>query len=279
MMSHPVPVSMGSPRFATRDVHGCVVTLVWFPPSAVLEPHVHDRSTLAVILTGGFDLAFSNRSVGRSRLACPPGTILTQPAGEEHTNYIGAAGAHGVVLQPDRAAGTLPRRCLAALERVNHFRDGPIANAARRVAREMAVPDDLTPLALEGLVLEMFAEATRLHEETGLGRKELPRWLRRATELVHERFRESLLIEDVAAEAGVHPAYLAAVFRRAHRMPLGDYMRRLRVDWAADQLVGTDLPISMIAAEAGFADQAHLTRWFRRVMGATPGAYRRARRR
>ena len=46
-----------------------------------------------------------------------------------------------------------------------------------------------------------------------------------------------------------------------------------------DRLIGTSMPISAIAAEAGFADQAHLTRWFRRVMGVTPAAYRLARRR
>jgi AraC family transcriptional regulator len=93
---------------------------------------------------------------------------------------------------------------------------------------------------------------------------------------VHARFREHLRIDEIAHAAGVHPAHLAAVFRRVHRMPLGSYVRRLRVDWAADRLIGTNNPISAIAAEAGFADQAHLTRWFRRVTGVTPAAYRRA---
>lgn len=278
MGDYPVPVSMGSPRFATQSVRGCAVTFVWFPPGAVLEPHVHDRPTLAVILTGGFDLVFANPVFGRTRLACPPGTILTQPAGEKHTNFIGAAGAQGVVLEPDAAGGTLPEQCLAPLDSVNHFRDGPIACAARRVALEMAVPDDLTPLSVEGLVLAMLAEAGRLHE-TGLAFKEPPAWLRVATDMVHERFRESLRIEEIAGAAGVHPAHLACVFRRAHRMPLADYMRRLRVDWAAEQLIVTRRPISWIAAEAGFADQAHLTRWFGRTMGATPAAYRQLRQR
>ncbi|HUF65431.1 MAG TPA: AraC family transcriptional regulator [Gemmatimonadaceae bacterium] len=278
MSDYPVPVSMGSPRFATQSVRGCAVTFVWFPPGAVLEPHVHDRPTLAVILTGGFDLVFANPVFGRTRLECPSGTILTQPAGEKHTNLIGAAGAQGVVLEPDAAAGILPEQCLVPLDSVNHFRDGPIACAARRVALEMAAPDDLTPLAVEGLVLDMLAHAGRLHED-GFAFKEPPAWLRVATETVHERFRESLRIEEIAGVAGVHPAHFACVFRRAHRMPLADYMRRLRVDWAAEQLIVTRRPISWIAAEAGFADQAHLTRWFGRMMGATPAAYRQTRQR
>ncbi len=61
-------------------------------------------------------------------------------------------------------------------------------------------------------------------------------------------------------------------------MPLGTYMRRLRVEWAADRLAGSDLPISTIAFRAGFADQPHLTRTFKSETGWTPGQYRKAHR-
>lgn len=273
-----VPVSKWSPRFQTREVPRCMVTHVWFPPGVILETHEHDRSTFAVILAGGFDLVLRSTNNGSRTYDCPAGTILTQPAGVRHANHIAANGAQGVVLQPDTVAGALPERCLAMLDRINHFRDGPIAAAARGLARELAAPDDLTPLAIEGLVMEILAEAARLDREIGIHRTQPPRWLITATDLVHARFRENLRIDEIAGAAGVHAAHLASVFRRVHRIPIGNYMRRLRVDWAADQLIGTDLPISEIAAEAGFADQAHLTRWFRRVMGATPAAYRRSRR-
>lgn len=279
MSSRAVPVTMGSPRFATVEARVCLVTLAWFPPGAVLEAHVHDRPTFATILNGGFDLVFTSPGIRRSRLECPPGTIFTEPAGEKHANYVAPDGAQVVVLQPDVDASELPARCLAMLDRINHFRDGPITTAARRLAREVMAPDDVTPLAIDGLALEMLAEASRLDDRRSLGQSELPTWLRSATELIHDRFREGLRIEDFAEAVEVHPAHLASVFRRVHRMPLAAYIRRLRLDWAAERLIRTNQPISMIAAEAGFADQAHMTRWFRRVMGATPAAYRNARRR
>lgn len=60
---------------------------------------------------------------------------------------------------------------------------------------------------------------------------------------------------------------------------MGEYLRRLRVESAWRQLAITDKPLSVIALDAGFADQAHLTRVFESLMGVTPGAYRaRARR-
>jgi AraC family transcriptional regulator len=270
----PVPVSAGSPRSRCRAVPGCLVTHVWFPPLSVLEPHVHDGPTFAVILQGGFDLTLPGsfeRTVG-----CPVGTVLTQPAGARHSNHIGPDGARGVVLQPDPSAGTLPADCDALLERVNHFRDGPIAAAARSLARELAAPDDMTPLAAEALVLEMLAGAAHLEQGSGMDAR-MPRWLMRATDMVHAHFRESLRIDEIAAEAGIHAAHLAVVFRRVHRQPLGRYMRRLRVDWAADRLLDTEATVAAIACEAGFADQAHLTRCFRQELGTTPAAYRRAR--
>jgi AraC-like DNA-binding protein len=58
-------------------------------------------------------------------------------------------------------------------------------------------------------------------------------------------------------------------------MAPSDYQRQLRVR-AARRLLGHGVSPARAAAETGFADQAHLTRWFRRYCGVTPGAYRAA---
>jgi pimeloyl-ACP methyl ester carboxylesterase/AraC-like DNA-binding protein len=120
------------------------------------------------------------------------------------------------------------------------------------------------------LVLELGARAARPERPAGGARKRPPPWLRRALDFAHDNFRGPICIGDMARAAGVRPAHLAAVFRKVHRIPLGTYVRRLRVDWVAEQLIRTDAPITLIAAEAGFADQAHLTRVFRRALGSTP---------
>jgi len=273
-----VPVSMGSPRFGTWDAGSALVTLLSFPGRAVLAPHTHERATLAVILAGGFELVLTRRAGSGLPLACPAGTILTQPAGERHVNRFGAEGARGVVLQPNLDAAALPGDCLRFLETVNHFRDGSIAAAARRLEGEVVSPDGVTPLVVESLVLEMLATASRRRLSSPLDPGRAPRWLATATDYVHDRFRETVRIGEVAAVAGVHPAHLAAVFRRFHRLSVGAYVRRLRVDWAAERLSNTGIPIAVIAAEAGFADQAHLTRWFVRMTGRSPAEFRCARR-
>jgi AraC family transcriptional regulator len=56
---------------------------------------------------------------------------------------------------------------------------------------------------------------------------------------------------------------------------VGEYLRRLRIDRAAEQLVWGDLPLAEIAIAAGFSDQSHFSNVFRRRTGISPSAFRR----
>jgi AraC family transcriptional regulator len=148
---------------------------------------------------------------------------------------------------------------------------------ARRAAGELRAPDGVTPFAVEGLVLEMLAMAARLRTaETAAGGRRHPRWLAEARSLVHDQYREQLRVADVAKAVGVHPVHLARAFRRQYGIPIGTYARGLRVDWAAGRLRNCDDSIAQIALDAGFFDQSHFTRTFKRQFGATPLAYRSA---
>jgi AraC family transcriptional regulator len=126
---------------------------------------------------------------------------------------------------------------------------------------------------MEGLILEILAEASR-HPGSAAGRKP-PAWLRSAREMLHDRFTESLSLDDMAAASGVHPTHLARMFRRHHQCSVGDYLRRLRIEWACHALAATDTPLSEIAAAAGFCDQSHFSTAFKRHTGSTPSEYRR----
>ena len=60
-------------------------------------------------------------------------------------------------------------------------------------------------------------------------------------------------------------------------MTLGSYVRNLRLEWVAARLLSSEEPLASLALAAGFADQSHLTRAFKRYSGLTPRAYRRIR--
>jgi AraC family transcriptional regulator len=270
MATHYVPVHMGSPRFEVVDVGGFRITDAWFPPGEVLPPHVHERPIFAIMVSGSFEDVFDTRTH-----ECTPATVFTEPAGERHANLIQRLGAHVVVVQPDPTTTDRLRPASRLWEEIVCFRHGAVADRARRLSREVRLPDSVSPIAIEALILEMVALAARLKPEQIPARP--PAWLARAREIVHARFRENFRIEEVAALVEIHPAHLARTFRDHFHMPLGTYIRRLRVEWAAEQIAAGRESLSSIAVRAGFADQSHLTREFRTHLGLTPGRYRELR--
>ncbi len=267
-----VPVTMGSPRFRTSATTACSVTDAWFPPSTVLEPHTHDRTIFAVMLDGSFD-----SSIAQRRLDCTPTTVWTEPREERHANYIGRAGAHVLVVQPDPARLDLFDPFARLIDEVHLLRHAGIAADARRVLAELDVADSLSPLAIDSLVLTMMTTASRV-EFADPRRRGLPPWLRRAQEMLHANFRDRVQLADVAAAVGVQPSHLAHAFRRHFRTTVGTYVRALRLDWALGQITTTDLSLAEIALAAGYSDQSHFTRECRRLRGMSPGGYARMRR-
>jgi AraC family transcriptional regulator len=83
-----------------------------------------------------------------------------------------------------------------------------------------------------------------------------------------------LSLSQQAACVGVHPVHLAREFRRFYHCTIGDYIRQLRIKFACEKLVQSDLPLSEIALASGFFDQSHFTRTFKQLTGKTPQAYR-----
>jgi AraC family transcriptional regulator len=268
MRHRAVPVSLGSARFRSVEVDGIAVIEAWFPAGLVLEPHVHERACFAVMLEGSFDVAFPG-----ARHASTPTTLHTEPAGEKHANYVGPSGAHVIVLQPDHHREEL-FRSLDLLNRVTCLKHVGIADLAARISRELHSPDDITPLSVESLSLEMLALGART--ERSRIRSGSSDWLLRAEDQLRDRWREPVRIADLANQVGVHPALLSRTFRRRHGIGIATYLRRLRLEWAARQLVESNAPLAAIAISAGFADQSHFTRAFRRHTGMTPAGYRQA---
>jgi AraC family transcriptional regulator len=142
---------------------------------------------------------------------------------------------------------------------------------AWRAASELRVVDDLTPIALEGLSLELLAVASR----AAVPSPRIAPWLERATEIVEEQYARPLALGVVAEEVGVHPVHLARSFRAHHGRSVGSYLREVRVRRAAARLATGNESIAEIALAVGFADQSHLHRWFVRLIGETPARYRR----
>ena len=99
--------------------------------------------------------------------------------------------------------------------------------------------------------------------------------IRLAREFLDCHLDEKVHLGDVAQAAGLPPFRLFRAFQRTTGMTPHVYQRQARVRFAVG-MIRFGHPLREVAMAAGFADQAHLTRIFRKTMGVTPGAYRGA---
>ena len=234
----------------------------------VVPPHVHDRSIISVILRG-----VAVEQVGRRVRDIVTQDFLFTPAFEMHSYRVRDAGrwmnmefSNEWLEAHMQAATPLPETSLL-------FRSDTALTWASRVRREVRAPDAVSGVAIDGALILMLAEMTRIRLNAARTR---PRWLSMVEDALEASISSPPTVEQLAAMAGVHPGHLLKTFRRYHGATIANFVRQRRVEHARAELLRATKPISVIALEAGFADQSHFTRAFRQAFGETPGQYVRA---
>lgn len=235
-----------------------------------LPRHSHQNAYFCLIREGGYSETYS----GRVR-ECRASSVVFHPPGEVHDENF-----HSRVLSFNVE---FHRGQVDQLDRNRLFSDCAEVSGGRVVAlilqlyREFRITDPFSDLAIQGLIFEILAETGRACASNRSRR--LPAWLSKAKEMLHESYAEGPTLEEVARAAGVHPVHLATEFRKAFRVTVGEYLRRLRVEYSSRELIASTRPLVDIGLDAGFSDQSHFTRTFKRVTGLTPAAYRALHRR
>jgi AraC family transcriptional regulator len=249
----------------TADVNGFTVGELSFPAGYVQADFEPDHPYLAIVVDGAMEKSFGGG------MSFGAGSALTMPAGARHGARFGRQGARIVIVKARTATGAI------SFERLEEFRGGGFCVLGRRLAAELRATDEAAPLAAEGLALELLAAVSREREARRSDR--VPVWLSAAEELLRARIGDCVRLSELAAAIGVPPVQVARGFRARYGVSVGEYGRRVRLEWASDQIARGGRPLAEIAVEAGFADQSHFTRLFKRYVGMTPGRYRAFQRR
>lgn len=112
----------------------------------------------------------------------------------------------------------------------------------------------------------------RVEDRTTLRNATIAHQLR---DLLDANFVEGISLQDASEALHVHPAHLVRVFSRAFGMGPHQYLTSRRVDLARKLLLA-GMPPRLVAASAGFYDQSHFNRHFKRTLGTSPGRYARS---
>jgi AraC-like DNA-binding protein len=259
---------------------GQVLDLLHARMAEPFAPHVHDGFSIGVCLEGLEMIRYRGR-----RHYAAPGSVVILPPGEAHTGGP-SGGANFVyrVMYPTAellgdGAARPPRFAEPVVMDPALAGELSLVHAALSRLARGSEPVGTEPLEAESRLCWLFGELVQRHASpagpTG------PAGVLPGTGLVARQVMDRLADEltgppalaELAAEAGLSRYQLLRSFRAEVGMPPYAWLAQHRVARARVLLEHGHRPAEA-ATLTGFADQAHLTRWFRRVVGVTPGAYR-----
>jgi AraC-like DNA-binding protein len=204
--------------------------------------HRHDEGFIAVVLAGRYVEA---GDTGRHRAEA--GDVLLHRPFERHLDHIEACGAEVLVLPLGAHWDGPVHGKIADPDAVVRVAQDDPAAAARAVMADLA-PKPAAPADWPDLLAQALCA------------------------------NPSLSLSDWSQAAGLHPASLSRGFRQVFGVTPLAYRLAQRTHRAIAALVRTPAPLSAIAHDCGFTDQAHMSRAVLQAAAATPGALRRGRR-
>lgn len=237
--------------------------------------HTHDTYAVGVILRGAE--GFSYRG---ARHTAPAGSVVLIDPGEVHTGEAAAVGGWRYrmlypsveLVRSTAGGGGTPSFRSAVVD------DPELARLLVTAHRALEGPD---PLARSSLLAGALSALVHRHASARPPARRPTSALdaarpavRLALELLHADLTASPPLADLAAAAGLSPYHLLRVFRAETGLPPHAYLTQLRVR-RARRLLDSGVQPADVALATGFADQSHLTRHFKRIVGVPPGVYAR----
>ena len=266
----PVSDSLQTGEFygSTRrrfEAGGIVLSEVAHSSGRKLPSHTHESAYFGLLLTGSYAEKCADRSAEYA-----PFTMGFHPPSLTHSDEVGRCGSRMFCVELRDQYLRRARPLLQAPQFTPDLCGSEVTWLGLRLYQSFAA-QTLDALELEELCADMLDRVggTRIVQE-----RSRPAWLDRGFELLLASFRQSLTLEEIAQQVGVHPIHLSRVFRKHYGCTMADFLNRLRVQHACRALAAGWVDLADVASDSGFADQSHLGRIFKAYTGQTPGKFR-----
>lgn len=157
-----------------------------------------------------------------------------------------------------------------------NFLDSQMSALTTAIADECTNPNPLHDLYGENLVTALFALLFDIRQDSGNRRPALSRrQLKIVTDYMETHCLEPIRLRDLAALADLSETYFSHAFKSSTGVPPHRWQMQARIRKVQQMLTLDSLTLTEIASVAGFSDQAHFTRVFKKVVGLTPADWRR----
>lgn len=129
--------------------------------------------------------------------------------------------------------------------------------------------------ALSELWLMLLEETEELRKNSGKIDPTDTQRMKQMMNFVHDHFRDKIYLDEIASSAGISPRECLRCFKKQIGSTPMEYLNRYRVRMAANELMTSATPISIIGEECGFASDSYFGKIFRQYMNCTPREYRK----
>ena len=278
-------------RLSTSESRGWRGLLAerWTNPEGELGETLVADTEVIVLLEGR--LPIRRRGDGQVQLCnAVPGTIWICPAGV----YEDMIHLHGEVRESIHLflpalpfSGTALREIdvdptKVTLNYDGGFRDPLIEQIAQSIHAEMLDTAPAGKLLVETLASALGVHLLQNYSNLGSASVSLPaargaldpKRLQRVKDFIETNLDQDLTIETLANEARLSPFHFARAFKAATRIAPHAYVTDRRIEKAKFWVSEGRLSLAEIAHQCGFSSQSYFTKWFGRLAGATPRAYR-----
>jgi AraC family transcriptional regulator len=235
-----------------------------YAPNTYFAPHAHEKTNITLLFAGQLE-----ECVGRLTVQARSLSVVVKPAGTVHMNRFGRHGAHTFLVAP-------PIDSISRLQCEDAWRwyhSGAVVSAALGAYRQFRTAPETGAADLQDVVTELISVIA--DDAGGVQQSTIASGVQCVRDRIHDEFPRFAGVSELARAVDLHPVYLARAFRSRFGCTISEYVQRLRVRDAADRISRRGQSLAQVAADAGFADQPHLSRVFKRQTGFTPGQFSR----
>ena len=262
----------------TDDTNADEQELVPAGQKLILDPWSYDRSPgTEVVQHATRNLCFQANGVsllkaGRKSFEFNGAHVSLNRAGDSQTFTVGNSVVRGISIDvPDAWLKKFSLCDLVTSDGVG-IRDPDLVFLARRIYEESICGDVFSPMVVDALMVELLVNFVR---RINASKRVAPGWVQQIASAIRNDPSHPYKLEELSKLVGYHPVHIARTFREFTGKTVGEFVRCARLELARALLADNRLSIAEIAQTAGFTDQSHLNRLFRRCFNLTPHEVRR----
>lgn len=250
-----------------KSMDGIILSQYNYNTGRPTDWHYHENPYFWYVLNG--NMMDCNK---REKILCPAGSLMFTNWQDIHYGSKHSYQAAGFHLEFERTWLKKNGLDLDIFEGSDLIQHPKVHFLFAKIYYEFLQNDTFSNITIELLLLQICDALSESKDKIRF--QDVPVWVENLKELLHFD-KADLNLKHLSEQLGIHPVHISRAVPKYLSVSLGEYIRQQKLKKAIPLLFSTDLSLTSIAYESGFADQSHFNRVFNAFFDMNPSAYRK----